>query len=184
VIAHGLPIYVALEPVDMRMGSERLGALVRERMGAEPRARAPCSGSVCRPKHRFDRWPGACPRPRIPGGRVPPQTLRGRTRPVQPCPESRDTRGTHGTHRGPSDDKRVSRCSDTGRVPNTCPGVSKSEGSGHAVTCPHGILQRSLILMILPATARRSADSSTLIGRIPVPRCALMRSMADARSSR
>jgi transposase len=40
VIAHGLPIYVALEPVDMRLGSERLGALVRERMGAEPRARA------------------------------------------------------------------------------------------------------------------------------------------------
>jgi hypothetical protein len=37
VIAHGLPIYVALEPVDMRMGSERLGALVRERMHAEPR---------------------------------------------------------------------------------------------------------------------------------------------------
>ena len=40
MIAHGLPIYVALEPVDMRMGSERLGALVRERMRAEPRSRA------------------------------------------------------------------------------------------------------------------------------------------------
>jgi len=40
VIAHGLPIYVALEPVDMRMGSERLGALVRDRMHAEPRSRA------------------------------------------------------------------------------------------------------------------------------------------------
>lgn len=40
MIAHGLPIYVALEPVDMRMGSERLGALVRERMHAEPRSRA------------------------------------------------------------------------------------------------------------------------------------------------
>lgn len=40
MISHGLPIYVALEPVDMRLGSERLGALVRERMGAEPRARA------------------------------------------------------------------------------------------------------------------------------------------------
>jgi transposase len=39
VIAHGLPIYVALEPVDMRLGGERLGALVRERMGAEPRSR-------------------------------------------------------------------------------------------------------------------------------------------------
>jgi transposase len=40
VIAHGLPIYVALEPVDMRMGAERLGAMVRERMRAEPRSRA------------------------------------------------------------------------------------------------------------------------------------------------
>jgi len=40
VIAHGLPVYVALEPVDMRMGYERLGGLVRERMQTEPRARA------------------------------------------------------------------------------------------------------------------------------------------------
>jgi transposase len=40
VIAHGIPIFVALEPVDMRLGSERLGALVRERMRAEPRSRA------------------------------------------------------------------------------------------------------------------------------------------------
>jgi transposase len=40
VIAQGLPIYVALEPVDMRLGSERLGALVRERMRTEPRSRA------------------------------------------------------------------------------------------------------------------------------------------------
>ena len=40
MIAHGLPIYVALEPVDMRLGAERLGALVRERLGAEPRTRA------------------------------------------------------------------------------------------------------------------------------------------------
>lgn len=40
MISHGLPIYVALEPVDMRLGSERLGALVRERMRAEPRSRA------------------------------------------------------------------------------------------------------------------------------------------------
>jgi len=40
VIAQGLPIYVALEPVDMRFGAERLGALVRERMRAEPRSRA------------------------------------------------------------------------------------------------------------------------------------------------
>jgi transposase len=36
----GLPIYVALAPVDMRLGAERLGALMRERMGAEPRSRA------------------------------------------------------------------------------------------------------------------------------------------------
>jgi transposase len=40
VIAHGLPIYVALEPVDMRLGYERLGGIVRERMQAEPRSRA------------------------------------------------------------------------------------------------------------------------------------------------
>ena len=40
MIAQGLPIYVALEPVDMRLGAERLGALVRERMRTEPRTRA------------------------------------------------------------------------------------------------------------------------------------------------
>ena len=40
MIAHGLPIYVALEPVDMRMGIERLGAMVREKMRVEPRSRA------------------------------------------------------------------------------------------------------------------------------------------------
>jgi transposase len=40
VIAHGLPIYVALEPVDMRLGYERLGGMVREKMAAEPRSRA------------------------------------------------------------------------------------------------------------------------------------------------
>ena len=40
MIAHGLPIYVALEPVDMRLGAERLGGIVRERMQVEPRSRA------------------------------------------------------------------------------------------------------------------------------------------------
>ncbi len=40
MISHGLPIYVALEPVDMRLGAERLGGLVRERMQVEPRSRA------------------------------------------------------------------------------------------------------------------------------------------------
>ena len=40
MIAHGLPIYVALEPVDMRLGYQRLGGIVRERMQAEPRSRA------------------------------------------------------------------------------------------------------------------------------------------------
>lgn len=40
MIGHGLPIYVALEAVDMRLGAERLGALVREKMQAEPRSRA------------------------------------------------------------------------------------------------------------------------------------------------
>jgi hypothetical protein len=36
----GLPINVALDPVDMRLGSEQLGALVREKMRMEPRSRA------------------------------------------------------------------------------------------------------------------------------------------------
>ncbi len=40
MIAHGLPVYVALAPVDMRFGYERLGGLVREKMKAEPRSRA------------------------------------------------------------------------------------------------------------------------------------------------
>ena len=40
MIGQGLPIYVALEPVDMRMGYERLGGLVRERMNSEPRSKA------------------------------------------------------------------------------------------------------------------------------------------------
>ena len=40
MIAQGLPIYVALEPVDMRLGYERLGGLVRERMQIEPRSKA------------------------------------------------------------------------------------------------------------------------------------------------
>lgn len=33
-------MYVALVPVDMRLGYERLGGLVREKMQAEPRSRA------------------------------------------------------------------------------------------------------------------------------------------------
>jgi len=33
-------VYVALVPVDMRFGYERLGGLVREKMQAEPRSRA------------------------------------------------------------------------------------------------------------------------------------------------
>ena len=40
MIAHGIPIFVALEPVDMRFGAERLGALVREKMRTDPRTRA------------------------------------------------------------------------------------------------------------------------------------------------
>ncbi|MEY2933338.1 MAG: hypothetical protein RL033_4087 [Pseudomonadota bacterium] len=40
MIAHGLPVYVALEPVDMRFGYERLGGIARERMHAKPRSRA------------------------------------------------------------------------------------------------------------------------------------------------
>lgn len=40
MIAQGLPIYLALEPVDMRLGYERLGGMVRERMQREPRSKA------------------------------------------------------------------------------------------------------------------------------------------------
>ena len=40
MIGQGLPIYVALEPVDMRLGYERLGGLVCERMEIEPRSKA------------------------------------------------------------------------------------------------------------------------------------------------
>ena len=40
MIPHGVEIFVALEPVDMRFGFERLGALVRERMKREPRSKA------------------------------------------------------------------------------------------------------------------------------------------------
>lgn len=40
MIGQGIPIYVALEPVDMRLGYERLGGLVRERMQTEPRSMA------------------------------------------------------------------------------------------------------------------------------------------------
>lgn len=40
MIPLGVEIFVALEPVDMRLGMERLGGLVRERMKREPRSRA------------------------------------------------------------------------------------------------------------------------------------------------
>lgn len=40
MIPQGVEIFVAIEPVDMRLGFERLGALVRERMRREPRSRA------------------------------------------------------------------------------------------------------------------------------------------------
>ncbi|MBK6519877.1 MAG: IS66 family insertion sequence element accessory protein TnpB [Polyangiaceae bacterium] len=40
IVPHGVEIYVAVEPVDMRLGFERLGGIVRERMRREPRSRA------------------------------------------------------------------------------------------------------------------------------------------------
>jgi transposase len=40
MIPHGVEIFVALDPVDMRLGFERLGGLVRERMKREPRSKA------------------------------------------------------------------------------------------------------------------------------------------------
>jgi transposase len=40
VIPQGVEIFVAVEPVDMRLGFERLGGLVRERMRREPRSKS------------------------------------------------------------------------------------------------------------------------------------------------
>jgi len=40
VIPAGVQVFVALEPVDMRFGFERLSGLVRERIGYEPRSGA------------------------------------------------------------------------------------------------------------------------------------------------
>lgn len=40
MIPAGVQIFIALEPVDMRLGFERLGGLVRERIGYEPRSGA------------------------------------------------------------------------------------------------------------------------------------------------
>lgn len=40
MIASGIPIYVSLERVDLRLGYERLGGWVREHLAMEPRSRA------------------------------------------------------------------------------------------------------------------------------------------------
>lgn len=40
MIPQGVEIFIAIEPVDMRFGFERLGGIVRERMRREPRSRA------------------------------------------------------------------------------------------------------------------------------------------------
>ena len=40
MIPQGVEIFVAVEPVDMRFGFERLGGVVRERMQREPRSKA------------------------------------------------------------------------------------------------------------------------------------------------
>lgn len=40
LIPQGIEVFVAVAPVDMRLGFERLGGLVRERMQREPRSRA------------------------------------------------------------------------------------------------------------------------------------------------
>ena len=40
MIPAGVEVFVALEPVDMRLGFERLSGMVRERMGYEPRSGA------------------------------------------------------------------------------------------------------------------------------------------------
>ena len=40
MIPIGIEIFVATQPVDMRLGIERLGGLVRERMKRDPRSKA------------------------------------------------------------------------------------------------------------------------------------------------
>ena len=40
MVPHGIPIYVALEPANMRMGFERLGGLCVSGWKNEPRTRA------------------------------------------------------------------------------------------------------------------------------------------------
>ena len=40
IIPQGVEVFVATEPVDMRLGFERLGGVVRERMKREPRSKA------------------------------------------------------------------------------------------------------------------------------------------------
>jgi transposase len=40
LIPQGVEVFVAVEPVDMRLGFERLGGIVRERMRREPRSKA------------------------------------------------------------------------------------------------------------------------------------------------
>lgn len=39
MIPHGVPIFVATTPVDMRYGLERLGGVVREKLAQDPRRR-------------------------------------------------------------------------------------------------------------------------------------------------
>jgi transposase len=40
MIPQGVEVFVAVDPVDMRYGIERLGGIVRERMKREPRSKA------------------------------------------------------------------------------------------------------------------------------------------------
>lgn len=40
MIPHGVEVFVAVAPVDMRFGFERLAGIVRERMGRDARSRA------------------------------------------------------------------------------------------------------------------------------------------------
>jgi len=46
MISHGIPIYVALEPVDMRLGAERLGGIVREKRSSRTRSSTPGASAL------------------------------------------------------------------------------------------------------------------------------------------
>ena len=80
MIAHGLPIYVALEPVDMRLGYERLGGIAQPSPDRRP----------ARPAHRSRDAGGPLDDPTIDPGAGPeagPDDERDQAPRIPPGPE-------------------------------------------------------------------------------------------------